>query len=111
MKKRTLCYYVKCHVYIVMCPKSKLLISFLQYHIPNAGKRFEGHFGLDEKFIDLAMEMSEIVEEGFNFLHVEASETFVATDSNRVTGRECLIRKQLIQSFFEMLARILSFHV
>ena len=46
-------------------------------------KKFEGHFGLDEKFIDLAMKMSEIVEEGFNFLHVEASEILI-TDSDRV---------------------------
>ena len=32
------------------------------------------------------MKMSEIVEEGFNFLHVEASEilAFIATDSDRV---------------------------
>ena len=59
--------------------------KFSAYHIPNAGKRFEGHFGLEEKLIDLAMKMSEIIEEGFNFLRVEASEVlvFIATDSDR----------------------------
>ena len=56
------------------------------YYTPEAHSRIAANFALEDKFQELAIRMSDVITEGFNFLRVEASEiiAFVATDCDRV---------------------------
>ena len=72
----------------ISCIKSMIEPSrkFSAYYVPSATPRVDGNLCLDDDFQEISMKIGEIIEEGFNFLHVEASEiiAFVATDSDRM---------------------------
>ena len=56
--------------------------KFSAYHVPMAEERIYGNCSVDNSINELSLEMSKILEEGLNFLRVEASEiiAFLATD-------------------------------
>ena len=60
--------------------------KFTPYNIPKTPERSENTDYSIGDFIDICYEISELIEEGYNFLRVEASEilAFVATNSDRV---------------------------
>ena len=72
----------------VKCKQSNLNKStkFSAYFVPSAIPRSEGNLCLDDTFQDISVQIGDVIEEGFNFLRVEASEiiAFVATDSDRM---------------------------
>ena len=72
----------------VKCKQSNLDKStkFSTYFVPSAIPRSEGNLCLDDAFQDISVQIGDVIEEGFNFLRVEASEiiAFVATDSDRM---------------------------
>ena len=72
----------------VKCKQSNLNKStkFSAYFIPSTIPRSEGNPCLDDAFQDISVQIGDVIEEGFNFLRVEASEiiAFVATDSDRM---------------------------
>ena len=72
----------------ICCKKSNVQITkkFSAYYVPTATPRTDGNLCLDDDFHDLSTKIGELIEEGFNFLRVEASEiiAFVATDSDRM---------------------------
>ena len=72
----------------VKCKQSNMDKStkFSAYFIPSAIPRSDGNLCLDDAFQYISVQIGDIIEEGFNFLRVEASEiiVFVATDSDRI---------------------------
>ena len=72
----------------VRCKQSNLdkCTKFSAYFVPIATPRIDGNLCLDDDFQEISMTIGDIIEEGFNFLRVEASEiiAFVATDSDRM---------------------------
>ena len=60
--------------------------KFGAYHYCQDPKRIDISIFLDNDFQETSVHLADLVEEGFNFLHVEASEifAFVATDSDRI---------------------------
>ena len=60
--------------------------KFTPYNIPKTPQRSENTEYKLEDFIDICYEISELIEEGYNYLRVEASEilAFVATNSDRI---------------------------
>ena len=60
--------------------------KFTPYNIPKTPQRSENTEYKIEDFIDICYEISELIEEGYNYLRVEASEilAFVATNSDRI---------------------------
>ena len=64
----------------------KLDEKFTPYNILKTPQRSENTDYQTEDFIDICYEISELIEEGYNFLRVEASEilAFVATNSDRI---------------------------
>ena len=60
--------------------------KFSAYHYCQDPKRIDISIFLDNDFQETSVHLADLVEEGFNFLRVEASEivAFVATDSDRI---------------------------
>ena len=60
--------------------------KFSTYHYCQDPKRIDISIFLDNDFQETSVHLADLVEEGFNFLRVEASEivAFVATDSDRI---------------------------
>ena len=60
--------------------------KFSAYHYCQDPKRIDISIFLDNDFQETRVHLADLVEEGFNFLHVEASEivAFVVTDSDRI---------------------------
>ena len=66
--------------------KYQVHAKFTPYNIPKTPERSENTDYSIGDFVDICYEISELIEEGYNFLRVEASEilAFVATNSDRV---------------------------
>ena len=60
--------------------------KFSAYHYCQDPKRIDISIFLDNDFQETSVQIADLVEEGFNFLRVEAAEilAFVATDSDRI---------------------------
>ena len=60
--------------------------KFSAYHYCKDPKRIDISIFLDNDFQETSLQLADLVEEGFNFLRVEAAEilAFVATDSDRI---------------------------
>ena len=60
--------------------------KFSAYHYCKDPKRIDISIFLDNVFQETSLQLADLVEEGFNFLRVEAAEilAFVATDSDRI---------------------------
>ena len=60
--------------------------KFSAYHYCQDPNRIDISIFLDNDFQETSVQLANLVEEGFNFLHVEASEisAFVTTDSDRI---------------------------
>ena len=60
--------------------------KFSAYHYCKDPKRIDISIFLDNDFQETSLQVADLVEEGFNFLRVEAAEilAFVATDSDRI---------------------------
>ena len=60
--------------------------KFSAYHVPKDQRGNVVNFPTDEEFKEIAVDIGDHIEDGFNFLRVEASEilAFVITDSDRV---------------------------
>ena len=72
----------------VRCKQSILEKSkkFSAYFVPSCPPRIDANLCLDDDFQDISIRIGDVIEEGFNFLRVEASEiiAFVGTDSDRI---------------------------
>ena len=60
--------------------------KFSAYHYCQDPNRIDISIFMDNDFHETSLQLANLVEEGFNFLHVEASKilAFVATDSDRI---------------------------
>ena len=60
--------------------------KFSVYFVPISSPRIDRNLCLDDDFQEMSIKIGDLIEEGFNFLHVDASEivAFVATDCDRM---------------------------